>query len=65
LYTSDIVIKHLTPKIELESSQLSDFLKLAGAAGALTTLPSLIPFGKVLGGTNNDTNINQTRNMNM
>jgi hypothetical protein len=57
LYTSDIVIKHLTPKIELESSQLSDFLKLAGAAGA--------EIGKVLGGTNNDTNINQTRNMNM
>ena len=25
-----------------------DFLKLAGAAGVVATLPSLIPFGKVL-----------------
>ncbi len=41
-----------------------DFLKLAGMAGAVATLPSLIPFGKVFGGTNNDTNINQTSNMN-
>ena len=37
-----------------------DFLKLAGAAGVVATLPSLIPFGKVFGGTKNDTNINQT-----
>ena len=33
-----------------------DFLKLAGAAGVVATLPSLIPFGS----TKNDTNINQT-----
>jgi oxalate decarboxylase len=42
-----------------------DFLKLAGAAGAvLTTLPSFIPFGQVVGGsssgTNNSTNVNRT-----
>ena len=37
-----------------------DFLKLAGAAGVVATLPSLIPFGKVFGGTKNDTKINQT-----
>lgn len=41
-----------------------DFLKLARAAGVVATLPSLIPFGKVFGGTKNDTNINQTSNMN-
>lgn len=40
-----------------------DFLKLAGAAGAvLATLPSFIPFGQVVGssGTNSSTNINRT-----
>ena len=37
-----------------------DFLKLAVAAGVVATLPSLIPFDKVFGGTKNDTNINQT-----
>jgi len=31
----------------------SDFLKLEGIVGALATLPSFIPFGKVFGGTNN------------
>jgi oxalate decarboxylase len=45
-----------------------DFLKLAGAAGAVgATLPSLMSFGQVFGsnGTNNNTNINQTAsNMN-
>jgi len=41
-----------------------DFLKLAGVVGAVATLPSLIPFGKVFGGTNNNTNINQTSNLN-
>ena len=41
-----------------------DFLKLVGAAGAVATLPSLLPFGKVFGGTNNNTNINQTSSMN-
>ena len=41
-----------------------DFLKLAGAAGAMAILPSLIPFDKVFGGTNNNTNINQTSSMN-
>jgi oxalate decarboxylase/phosphoglucose isomerase-like protein (cupin superfamily) len=35
-----------------------DFLKLAGAAGVVATLPSLIPFGRVFGSTKNDTNIN-------
>ena len=35
---------------------------MAGIAGAVDTLPSLIPFGK--GGTNNDTNINQNSNLN-
>jgi oxalate decarboxylase len=30
----------------------------------VATLPSFIPFGKVFGGTNNETNINQTSNMN-
>jgi oxalate decarboxylase len=30
----------------------------------VATLPSLIPFGNVFGSTNNDTNINQTSNMN-
>lgn len=43
-----------------------NFLKLAGIAGAIgATLPSLLPFGQVLGsygGTNNNTNINQTTN---
>src|SRR6478609_8097927 len=34
-----------------------DFLKLAGAAGVVATLPSLIPFDKVFGSTKN---INQT-----
>jgi oxalate decarboxylase len=40
-----------------------DFLKLAGAAGAVgATLPSLMSFGQVFGsnGTNNNTNTNQT-----
>lgn len=41
-----------------------DFLKLAGAAGAVgATLPSLMSFGQVLGSSganNNNTNINQT-----
>ncbi|MPZ07309.1 MAG: twin-arginine translocation signal domain-containing protein [Nitrososphaeraceae archaeon] len=42
-----------------------DFLKLAGAAGAvLATLPSFIPFGQVVGGsgsgTNSSTNVNRT-----
>ena len=45
-----------------------DFLKLAGAAGAVgATLPSLMSFGQVFGssGANNNTNINQTTsNMN-
>ena len=41
-----------------------DFLKLAGAAGVVATLPSLIPFGKIFGGTKDGTNINQTSNMN-
>lgn len=39
-----------------------DFLKLAGAAGAvLATLLSFIPFGQVVGGigTNNSTNVNR------
>lgn len=40
-----------------------DFLKLAGAAGVVATLPAIIPFGKVFGTTKNDTNINQTSNM--
>jgi hypothetical protein len=30
-----------------------DFLKLAGAAGVVATLPSLMPFGKVFGGIKN------------
>jgi oxalate decarboxylase len=30
----------------------------------VATLPSLIPLGKAFGGTNNDTNINQTSNLN-
>src|SRR5437773_4213216 len=34
-------------------------------AGGLTTLSSLIPFDSVVGGTNNDININQTSNMNL
>ena len=41
-----------------------DFLKLAGTAGVVATLPSLMPFGKVFGGTKIDTNINQTGNLN-
>ena len=40
------------------------FLKLAGATGAVTTLSSLLPFGKVFGGTNNNTGIDQTSNIN-
>ena len=42
-----------------------DFLKLAGAAGAIgVTLPYLMPFGSVSGSNNNNnnTNINQTSN---
>jgi oxalate decarboxylase len=46
-----------------------DFLKLAGAAGAVgATLPSLLSFNQVFGssGTNNNTNVNQTTSdMNM
>jgi hypothetical protein len=42
-----------------------NFLKLSGSAGAMATLLSLIPFGRVFGGTNNNyTNINQTSNVN-
>jgi oxalate decarboxylase len=41
-----------------------DFLKLAGAVGVVATLPSLMPFGKVFGGTKNDTTINHSSNLN-
>ena len=34
-----------------------DFLKLAGAAGVVATLPSLIPFGKIFGGTKDGTTL--------
>jgi oxalate decarboxylase len=41
-----------------------EFMNLVGAAGALATLPFLIPLGKVFGATNNDTSINQTSDFN-
>jgi oxalate decarboxylase len=40
-----------------------DFMKLIGAAGALATLPTLVPFSKVFGVTANETSTNQTGNI--
>ena len=40
------------------------FLKLVGAAGAVATLTTVIPFSKVFAGTNNDMNINKTGSIN-
>jgi len=37
-----------------------DFLKLAGAAGMVATLPFLIPLSRAFGSTKNDTDINHT-----
>ena len=54
----------LKTNLKIRNLQRRDFLKLAAIGGEVATLPSLIPFGKVFGGTNNDTNINQTSNMN-
>jgi oxalate decarboxylase len=38
-------------------------MKLIGAAGALATLPTLVPFSKVFGVTANETSTNQTGNI--
>ena len=40
-----------------------DFMKLIGAAGALATLSTLVPFSKVFGVTANETSTNQTGNI--
>ena len=40
-----------------------DFLKLAGAAGMMATLPSLIPLSRAFGSTKNDTDFNHTNSI--
>ena len=40
-----------------------DFMKIIGAAGALATLSTLVPFSKVFGVTANETSTNQTGNI--
>jgi len=40
-----------------------DFMKIVGAAGAVATLPALVPFSKVFGVTMNNTQMNQTGNI--
>ena len=51
-------------KVQGKEFTRRNFLKLVGVTGVVVTLSSLIPFGKVFGGTSNNTNINQTGNVN-
>ena len=65
LIVSDFVSTNSSEnKSQVKKFTRRNFLKLVGAAGAVATLSSLIPFGKVFGNTNNNTDINQTSNMN-
>jgi oxalate decarboxylase/phosphoglucose isomerase-like protein (cupin superfamily) len=51
-------------KVQGKEFTRRNFLKLVGVTGVVATLSSLIPFGKAFGGTSNNTNINQTGNVN-
>jgi hypothetical protein len=55
-----------SPKDKVQGKDYTrrNFLKLVGVTGVVVTLSSLIPFGKAIGGTSNNTNINQTGNEN-
>jgi len=52
------------PKYPDKKITRRDFLKLAGAAGMVATLPSLIPLSRAFGSTKNDTDFNHTNSMN-